>query len=257
MLQFDRLCAGYEGLERLHQVSASIAPGQLTAVIGPNGCGKSTLMKCMAGLLKPSAGELRLDGRSFHAIPEKERARSVSYMPQSRITPDISVRQLVTHGRYPHLRWGQNLTKADRGIVDRALERTELTPYAGRSVSHLSGGERQRAYLAMMLAQETPVMLLDEPTTYLDLSSQFSLMVLLKELCGEGRSIVTVLHDLSLALEYADRILLMQAGRLIIDGTPEEVFLSGKMQNVFGVDIVRTNAGRYVFAPAEEKKRGD
>lgn len=258
MLQFDRLCAGYEGLERLHQVSADLAPGQLTAVIGPNGCGKSTLMKCMAGLLKPSAGALRLDGRDFHAIPEKERARYVSYMPQSRITPDISVRQLVTHGRYPHLRWGQNLTKADREIVDRALERTELMPYAGRSVSRLSGGERQRAYLAMMLAQQTPVMLLDEPTTYLDLSSQFALMVLLKELCGEGRSIVTVLHDLSLALEYADRILLMQDGRLVIDGTPKDVFLSGKMQTVFGIDITQTDTDRYIFAPAQkEKERRD
>lgn len=253
MLQFEGLCAGYDHQERLHRVSAQIAPGQLSVVIGPNGCGKSTLMKCMAGLLKPSAGTLWLDDRNSHAIPEKERARFVSYMPQSRITPDISVRQLVTHGRYPHLRWGQNLTKADREIVNRALERTDLLPYANRSVSRLSGGERQRAYLAMMLAQETPVMLLDEPTTYLDLSSQFALMALLRELCGEGRSIVTVLHDLSLALEYADRILLMQSGQLIIDDTPENVFLSGKLQAVFGVDVVRTNAGRYVFAPAQEQ----
>lgn len=248
MLRIENLCAGYENLEYLHQISAEIQPGMLTAIIGPNGCGKSTLMKCLAGLLKPSAGNIRLDGRDFREIPEKERARFISYMPQSRITPDISVRQLVTHGRYPHLKWGQNLSNADREIVDRALKRTDMLPYAKRSVSRLSGGERQRAYLAMMLAQQTPVMLLDEPTTYLDLSSQFSLMELLRALCREGRSAVAVLHDLALALEYADRILLMQNGYLAAEGTPDEVFFSGKIQEIFSIDIVRLDGNKYVFS---------
>ena len=248
MLQIENLCAGYDNLERLHQVSAEIPPGKLTAIIGPNGCGKSTLMKCLAGLLRISAGAIRLDGHDLREIPEKERARFVSYMPQSRITPDISVRQLVTHGRYPHLKWGQNLNKTDREIVSRALERTEMSPYSRRSASPLSGGERQRAYLAMMLAQQTPVMLLDEPTTYLDLSSQFSLMELLRELCREGHSAVAVLHDLSLALEYADRILLMQDGRLVADGTPDEVFCTGKIQEVFHIDINRLDTGKYIFS---------
>ena len=176
MLRIENLCAGYENLERLHQISAEIQPGRLTAIIGPNGCGKSTLMKCLAGLLKPSAGSIRLDDRDSLGIPEKERARFISYMPQSRITPDISVRQLVTHGRYPHLKWGQSLSNTDRKIVDHALKRTGMLPYAKRSVSRLSGGERQRAYLAMMLAQQTPVMLLDEPTTYLDIEYQLLLI---------------------------------------------------------------------------------
>lgn len=248
MLQFENLCAGYDHLERLHQVSADIRPGMLTAVIGPNGCGKSTLIKCLAGLLKPSAGSIRLDGRDFREIPEKERAKYVSYMPQSRIAPDISVRQLVIHGRYPHLKWGQNLSRADREIVSRALERTGMQPFAQRSVSRLSGGERQRAYLAMMLAQQTPVMLLDEPTTYLDLSSQFSLMELLRSLCREGHSAVAVLHDLALALEYADRILLMQDGRLVAEGTPDTVFCTGKIQEVFNIDIFRFDGNKYIFS---------
>ena len=248
MLQIENLCAEYEHIERLHQISTELQPGRLTAVIGPNGCGKSTLMKCMAGLLKISSGNIRMDGRDFRQISEKERARLISYMPQSRITPDISVRQLVTHGRYPHLKWGQNLNKADHEIVYHALERTDMLSYAKRSVSRLSGGERQRAYLAMMLAQQTPVMLLDEPTTYLDLSSQFSLMELLRGLCHEGRSAVAVLHDLALALEYADHILLMQDGRMVIEGSPEEVFLSGKMQEVFDINITRLNTGKYIFS---------
>ena len=248
MLRIENLCAGYENLKYLHQISAEIQPGMLTAIIGPNGCGKSTLMKCLAGLLKPSAGSIRLDDRDFREIPEKERARFISYMPQSRITPDISVRQLVTHGRYPHLKWGQNLSNADREIVDHALKRTDMIAYAKRSVSRLSGGERQRAYLAMMLAQQTPVMLLDEPTTYLDLSNQFSLMELLRALCREGRSTVAVLHDLALALEYADRILLMQNGYLAAEGTPDEVFFSGKIQKIFSIDIVRLDGNKYVFS---------
>lgn len=247
MLQLENLCAGYDGAERLHGISTAIASGQLTAVIGPNGCGKSTLMKCMAGLLKPSAGTVRLDGRDFGSLSEKERARLIAYMPQSRIAPDISVRQLAAHGRYPHLKWGRNPSQTDREIIGRALERTGMLPLADRLVSRISGGERQRAYLAMMLAQQTPVMLLDEPTTYLDLSGQFSLMELLRGLCLEGRSAVAVLHDLSLALEYADRILLMQDGRLAAEGTPEEVFASGKLQQVFGVDVGRAGQNKFVF----------
>jgi len=252
MLHIENLCAGYDNLERLHRVSAEICPGVLTAIIGPNGCGKSTLMKCLAGSLKYSAGSIRLNDRDFHKIPVKERARFISYMPQSRIAPDISVRQLAVHGRYPHLKWGQNLSKTDCEIIDYALKRTDMLPFAQRSVSRLSGGERQRAYLAMMLAQQTPVMLLDEPTTYLDLSSQFSLMNLLRDLCREGHSAVAVLHDLALALEYADRVLLMYDGRMIAEGTPDEVFLSGKIQEVFNIDIVRLDGNKYVFSQHKE-----
>jgi len=247
MLQFENLRAGYDGVERLHGISAEIRPGCLTAIVGPNGCGKSTLMKCAAGLLKTADGSVRLDGRSLCEIPEKERARRISYMPQSRIAPDISVRRLAAHGRYPHLKWGQSLGKDDREIVEAVLERTGMLPFADRSVSRLSGGERQCAYLAMMLAQQTPVMLLDEPTAYLDLSSQFALMELLQGLSREGRAAAAVLHDLPLALEYADHVLLMQDGRLVAEGTPDEVFRSGRIQQVFGVDAARFEQGKYVF----------
>lgn len=255
MLEFKDLRAGYDGAEKLHGISAALEPGRLTAIIGPNGCGKSTLMKCAAGLLKPTGGEILLDGARLRAIPEKERARSISYMPQSRIAPDIGVRQLVVHGRYPHLKWGQNLRGEDRDIVRDSIERVNLGKYAHTPVSRLSGGERQRAYLAMMLAQEAKFMLLDEPTTYLDLSSQFALMELLRQLSREGHSVAVVLHDLALALEYTDEILLMRGGELIAGGRPEDIYRSGKIQTAFAVDVGRSLDGKYIFYAEGERGR--
>lgn len=247
MLEFVNLRAGYDGAEKLHGLTAALGEGRLCAIIGPNGCGKSTLMKCAAGLLKPTAGELRLNGRALSLVSERERARLLAYMPQSRIAPDISVRQLVAHGRYPHLKWGQSMRAGDWEIVDAAIERVKLAGDARRSVSRLSGGERQRAYLAMMLAQQTQLMLLDEPTTYLDLSAQFALMELLRQLRAEGRSIAVVLHDLALALEYADELLLLRQGELIAAGTPEQVYASGELEETFGVGIRRAEDGKYIF----------
>lgn len=255
MLEFRELRAAYDGVETLHGVSAHLAPGKLTAIIGPNGCGKSTLMKCAVGLMKPSGGEILLNGQPLSVIPEKERARHLSYMPQSRIAPDISVRHLVIHGRYPHLKWGQSLRREDREIVQAAIERVKLGALVNRPVSRLSGGERQRAYLAMMLAQQTAVMLLDEPTAYLDLSSQFALMELLRALCREGRSVILVLHELSLALEYTDSLLLMERGRLVAAGSPEEVYRSGQIQRIFSIDVRRTSDNKYLFYTEKQEVR--
>lgn len=254
MLQFENLSAGYDRRERLHGITAAIRSGRLTAVIGPNGCGKTTLLKCAAGVLKPFSGSIQFDRRILSSFSEKERARFISYMPQSRLTPDLSVRHLVEHGRYPHLKWGQSISAADENIISNALHRTEMESLADRSVAQLSGGERQRAYLAMMLAQQTPLMLLDEPTTYLDLSAQFSLMTLLHTLCRDGQSAVIVLHDLGLALEFADDIILLQSGKLIACGSPAEVFASGALQSVFGITVDRTTDGRYLFAPQKQEE---
>lgn len=247
MLEFKNLRAGYDGTEKLHGISAKLEPCKLTAIIGPNGCGKSTLLKCAAGLLKPAEGEILLNNKNLQSIPEKERGKYISYMPQGRIAPDISVKQLVTHGRYPHLKWGQSLRREDRDIIEAAIERVKLTKLAKKPVSRLSGGERQRAYLAMMLAQETPVMLLDEPTTYLDLSSQFALMELLQELRSEGRCIAVVLHDLALALECTNAILLMQRGDLVSSGTPDVIYQSGRIQGVFNIGIKQSEDQKYIF----------
>ena len=249
MLQFENLRAGYEGTERLHGLSAALEPGRLTAIIGPNGCGKTTLLKCAAGLLKPMGGRVLLEGASLGALSSRERALRISYMPQSRLTPDISVRQLALHGRYPHLRWGQSPRRLDLEIVDEALERTGLTPFRDRSVLRLSGGERQRAYLAMMLAQQAPVMLLDEPTAFLDLSSQFYLMDLMRALRAEGRCVAVVLHDLALALESADEVLLLSGGEIAFHGTPEALYRSGAVERAFGVRARRLDDGKFAFYP--------
>jgi len=255
MLRLENLCTGYNGIERLHSLTADIRPGRLTAVIGPNGCGKSTLLKCIAGILPPSSGAMYLDGKRLSGLPGKDRAKHIAYMPQSRAVPEITVRQLAAHGRYPHLKWGQKMRASDHEIIESALERTGMLPFAHRHVSRLSGGERQKAYLAMMLAQQTPLMLLDEPTTYLDLSSQFELMELLGALCREGRSVLTVLHDLPLAMEYADDLLLMQDGCLIAAGSPETLCASGKVGEVFNVRSRRLEDGKFVFSPFREVRR--
>ena len=249
MLQFENLRAGYEGTERLHGLSAALEPGRLTAIIGPNGCGKTTLLKCAAGLLPPMGGRVLVEGTPIDALSSRERALRVSYMPQSRLTPDISVGQLALHGRYPHLKWGQSPRRADHEIVDEALERTGLTRFRNRSVLRLSGGERQRAYLAMMLTQQAPVMLLDEPTAFLDLSSQFELMALLRAMRDEGRCVAVVLHDLSLALESADAVLLLSGGKIAFHGAPDELYRSGAVDRAFHVRARRLDDGKFVFYP--------
>lgn len=254
MLEFRNLHAGYDGVEKLHGLNAKIEAGRLVAVIGSNGCGKSTLLKCAAGLLKPMQGEVRIDGVNLRQLGEKARACQLSYMPQSRLAPEISVRALALHGRYPRLKWGQNPAKADLEIVDAAIAQVGLRACADRSVSSLSGGERQRAYLAMMLSQQTPILLLDEPTTYLDLSSQFALMQLLSKQRDENRCVLMVLHDLALALEYADEIWLMQDGKLIAAGSPEQIYASGKIQSAFEIAMHRTADGKYVFYPEKRRK---
>ena len=252
MLETRNLRARYGKTDVLHSISAAFEPGKLSAVTGPNGCGKSTLLKCIAGLIRLSGGEILLNGKPLPAIPDQERAKFISYMPQSRAVPEISVQQLAEHGRYPHLSWGQSLGTADREIVNLAIERAGLSRLRHKSIPQLSGGERQRAYIAMMLAQQTPILVLDEPGTYLDIAARFELMALLQELRNEGRCIVVVLHELSLALENCDRILLMQDGRLLQDGSPEAVYGSGKLEEVFGVNVRQNEVGKYIVYPGNK-----
>ena len=203
MIRIDGLRAGYDRQEKLHGLTADIPAGRLTALIGPNGCGKTTLLRCIAGLMRPMSGEIRLDDLRLSSFSYRERALRIAYMPQHRSVPEITVQQLAAHGRYPHLRWGGSLSPKDEEIIHLAMERTGSAQHADRPLHALSGGERQSAYLAMMLAQQADVMLLDEPTAYLDLNAQFRLMRLLRELSREGKTVVAVLHDLSLAMEYS------------------------------------------------------
>lgn len=237
MIEVSRLCAGYPGRDVLQDVSLTFPTGQLTAVVGPNGCGKSTLLKAVCGILTPTAGEVRLDGVPFRDLPHP--ARCLAYLPQHRPTPDITAERLVLHGRFPYLSYPRRYGRRDLELARAALEKMGLTEVARAPVASLSGGVRQKVYLAMILAQDTPAVLLDEPTTYLDAAHQLQTMAHARALCAAGKTVVTVLHDLPLALRLSDRLAVLSGGRAVRAGTPEEVFQGGLLDRVFGVAVRR------------------
>jgi iron complex transport system ATP-binding protein len=218
------------------RLSVSIHPGSFTAIVGPNACGKSTLLRAMARLLKPAAGSIVLDGRDITDYPSREVARRLGLLPQTSIAPDgIRVTDLVGRGRHPHQTLLRQWSRADRQAVDTALELTGTQELAGRLVDELSGGQRQRVWVAMLLAQESPTMLLDEPTTFLDISHQYDLLKLFQSLQAEGRTIVAVLHDLNQAARFADHMVMMRAGRVVASGAPSEIVTSESVEQVFGL----------------------
>lgn len=237
MIEIRNLSAGYDGRTVLDNVSVTIPDEKVTVILGANGSGKSTLLKCICQIVKPYAGEIMIDGDDVSALTHAERAKRVSYLAQSRDVPDIIVRNLVLHGRFPYLSYPRRYRPEDRRAVDKALERLNLTDFADKSVSELSGGERQKVYLAMSLAQGSHTLLFDEPTTYLDIAHQFSILDEAHKLCNEGKSVVMVLHDIPQALEAADHMMVLNEGRVMIEDTPEKVFASGVLDDVFGVRV--------------------
>ena len=240
MVELKHLSAGYGEKIIICDVSLTFPSGTVTAVIGPNGCGKSTLLKAIAGLLPASSGEI---------LVEEPRSQNIAYLPQSRRLPEMTAGRLVLHGRFPWLGWPRRYRPEDYAIAQKAMERLGVAEFADTPLSELSGGTRQKCYLAMALAQDTPTILLDEPTSFLDIAHQLKLMELCRELAAEGRAIVLVLHDLPLALQYADRVAVMNAGRLLALGAPEEIMSTDVLQKTFGVQIfqVETPLGtRYV-----------
>lgn len=251
MLEIHNLSAGYPGKPVLQELNLTIPQGTVSVIAGPNGCGKSTLLKALAGIL-PSKGEIRLDGQRLTGLPPQERAKRIAYLPQSRQIPDISVRRLVLHGRFPYLSYPRRYREEDRQIAERAMAQMGVTSLADRSLAALSGGQRQKACIAMILAQETPVVLLDEPTTYLDIAHQMQLMDISRQLAQQGKTVVLVLHDLALALERADHLVVMGAdSRILSQGSPESVWESGCLKDAFQVDVrrIRTPDGwKYYYA---------
>ncbi|AHF65800.1 Fe(3+) dicitrate ABC transporter ATP-binding protein FecE [Pseudomonas cichorii] len=238
ILQAQQLDIGYGDTRIVQALSFSPPPGKVTALIGPNGCGKSTLLKAFARILTPQSGTLSLDGQAYAQLSPRELARKIAFLPQVLPIPEgVSVRQLVAYGRSPHNSlWGR-LSGADRSSVDQALQRMELEALAERPLSDLSGGQRQRAWLAMVLAQDAAIVLLDEPTTYLDISHQVELLDLMRQLSAEGKTVITVLHDINQACRYADHLAVMQAGRLVASGTPGEVLDAELVSRVFDVQV--------------------
>ena len=243
MIELRNVSAGYGGKNVIHNISLTLQPGKVTVVIGPNGCGKSTLLKAITGILPISGGQLLFNGVSSAELSPAETARQVAYLPQSRRVPDISALSLVLHGRFPYLSYPRRYRPEDRALARRALEWVGLTEAAQKPVKELSGGMQQGVYLAMALAQDTDTILMDEPTTFLDIAHQLRTMELARRLAAEGKAVVMVLHDLSLALRTADTAVVLEHGRLRCIGTPEELFSGGMLTDIFGVQVQRIAAG--------------
>ena len=239
MIELNDLCVGYAGQAVLSHISITIRPGQVLAILGPNGCGKSTLLRTAAGLIPPLSGEISVDGAPLSSFTRREVAQRISYLSQGRSVPDITARRLVLHGRFPYLSYPRRYRPEDHEAARRALEEMDILPLADRPLSELSGGQRQRVYLAMALAQDTRTIFMDEPTTYLDVGHQLEVMAAARRLAGEGRAVALVLHDLTLALRWADRIALCQNGVVHPALPPEELFESKLLDEVFGVRLCR------------------
>jgi len=238
LLQARALSVAFNGKPVLHGLNLVVPENRFTAIIGSNGCGKSTLLKALARILKPDTGEVLLDGRPILAQPSRSVARRLALLPQTSFAPEgILVADLVGRGRFPHRQWFRPTAMKDTAAIDRALQLAGIEDLAGQRVDELSGGQRQRVWIAMALAQETPLLLLDEPTTFLDIVHQIELMELFSALTRhDGRTIVAVLHDLNQVGRYADHVVAMKSGLIVAEGPPKEVMTAEFLHDVFGLN---------------------
>lgn len=234
----SNLTSGYDERCVVNDVSLELPQGKISIIIGANACGKSTLLKTLTRLLKPMSGQVLLDGVPIREIAPKKLARTVALLPQTPIVPDgISVSDLVGRGRYPHQRLLQSRSKQDMEAVAEAMELMGITEFANRSISELSGGQRQRVWIAMALAQQTDILFLDEPTTFLDITYQVEILEMLKTMNQNRKlTIVMVLHEINLSSRFADCLFAMKDGRLVAQGTPKEVITKPLMRDVFDLD---------------------
>ena len=248
-LEARGLVLGYGAEPVVDGLDLRVREGAITAVIGPNGCGKSTLLRALGRLLAPRAGAVLLDGRQIDRLPTREVARHLGVLPQSPTAPEgLTVGDLVARGRAPHQSWWQQWSREDEAAVAEALRWTGMLEHAERPVDALSGGQRQRAWISMALAQGTDVLLLDEPTTYLDLAHALDVLDLVDRLHDEaGRTVVMVLHDLNLAARYADELVVMKDGRVVAQGAPGDVLSAELLLDVFGL------VARLVPDPASDR----
>jgi iron complex transport system ATP-binding protein len=237
-LAAEHVRLAYDDRVVVHDLDLTLADGSFTAIVGPNGCGKSTLLRALGRLLRPTSGQVLLDGRAIARTPTREVAKVLGLLPQSPVAPEgLTVADLVARGRHPHQTWLRQWSRDDEAQVGEALAWTGMTELADRPVDDLSGGQRQRAWISMALAQGTDLLLLDEPTTFLDLAHQIDVLELVGRLHAErGRTVVVVLHDLNLAARYAQRLVAMKDGALVASGTPEEVLTEALLAEVFELE---------------------
>lgn len=253
---------GYGEEPVVHDVSLQIPDGRVTTIIGPNGCGKSTLLRTLSRLLSPISGQVMLDGSPIGSRSAKRLACALALLPQSPLAPEgLLVRDLVGRGRHPHQRWFQQWSHGDEGIVTDAMEWTGILDLADRPVDELSGGQRQRVWIAMTLAQHTDLVLLDEPTTYLDLAHQVDVLDLVCRLNRErGATVAMVLHDLNLAVRFSDHLVVMHQGRVVAQGDPVRVMDAKLLHDVFGLEadmVADPRTGIPMVVPRGQKGRAD
>ena len=243
MIELHHVVAGYGRQHVLKDMSVAFEKGCLTSIIGANGCGKSTLLKAVLGMLPLKSGEITLDGQNIQDLSRNAIARTIAYLSQGRNTPDMTVEQMVLHGRFPHLNYPRQYSKQDYAIARSAMEQLGIANLAHKPLSSLSGGMRQNAYIAMALAQSTEYVLLDEPTTYLDIAHQLELMKTLRTLADSRKGIVAVTHDIQMAFTFSDRIILLNDGTVFDSGTPEEVCGRKSIDQIMGISLEHSGEG--------------
>ena len=244
MIELSHISTGYGIKIILNDVSVAFEKGKLTSIIGANGCGKSTLLKTILGILPSKSGNITIDGARLKEMSRNDIARRIAYLSQEKNTPDMTVEQLVLHGRFPHLSYPRRYTDKDRIIAVGVMEQMGIVEYAHKPLYSLSGGMKQNSYIAMALAQETDYILLDEPTTYLDIAHQLELMKILRSLADSGKGIVAVMHDLPMAFTFSDKIILINDGRIVDDERPEKIYERNVIDKVFGIALDRSKDGR-------------
>ena len=252
MIEIKDLQTGFSAKTVSRSLSLKIESGSFVCLIGPNGCGKTTLLRTIAGLLPAKKGDIFINGKSLRQYSSKELARNIAYLPQVREIPDITVDTLVSHGRFPYLGFSRKLGRTDHEKIKDALKLSNAGRFAEKRLKELSGGERQQAYLAMTIAQDTPILLLDEPGTYLDISNRFSVMETALKLNRKGITVLMTLHDLSEAMWFSPMVCLMDTcGSLRFSGTPQALYDSGLLQAIFDVSVAKTDFKKsyYVFLP--------
>ncbi|MDA9557944.1 Fe(3+) dicitrate ABC transporter ATP-binding protein FecE [Vibrio sp.] len=239
MITTQNLQVAYGENVIIDDLTLSIPKGKITALIGPNGCGKSTLLKTLSRINTPKSGAVLLDDKALTSIPDKKLAQQLSLLPQVLSSPEgITVRKLIEYGRSPYLsHWGK-LSQSDKDMVEFAMKETGVDTLADTLMESLSGGQRQRAWIAMILAQDTDIVMLDEPTTYLDLCHQIELMKLMRDMNNKGKTVIVVLHDLNQACRYCDHLIVLKEGNLITQGEPKEIFTSTLLKSVFTLDAM-------------------
>ncbi|QYF95645.1 ABC transporter ATP-binding protein [Massilia sp. PAMC28688] len=236
-IAIDKLSASHGARPALHDICLSFIPGEVTVIAGPNGCGKSTLLRCLARLHRPDAGTIRIGSKNVWSLPGRDSARLIAMLPQAPVTPEgITVSALVRYGRHPHQGLLRQWSADDERAVQQAMRDTGTSALAARPLSQLSGGQRQRCWLAMALAQETPVLLLDEPTSMLDLGHQVEVLDLVRQLARAGRTVVMVLHDLGAAARYGDTLVAMRGGRVAASGRPGSVVTAALVRDLYGIE---------------------